>query len=704
MNYQKSIFVGLGRPVFSPFSFVVSAMLFCLSALAGSVTLQWSPSMTSGVASYNVYYGGASGAYTNKVSGITTTNATVTGLVNGVTYYFAVTTFNTSGVESKDSAEISYLVPAVAVNQAPTLNAIGNVSVGENAGLQTVSLSGITSGATNENQTLTVSAVSGNPALIPNPTVNYTSPNATGSLSFTPVANTTGTATVTVTVNDGGASNNIVTETFTVTVNSVNQAPTLNSVANVTVNENAGLQTVSLSGITSGAASPLQTLMITATSSSPGLIPSPTVTYISPNSTGSLSFTPAANNYGTATITVTVNNGGTSNNIVTKTFTVTVNQVIQPPTLDSISNVSLSENTGQQTVSLDGISLGTATGSQPLASQPTTLTITAASSNPGLIPNPKVVYTSPNPVGSLVITPVPNQYGSATITVTVNNGAPTNNIASKSFVVKINQVNQPPTLDALNDLTLIQGCITQTVSLTGITSGLTNPTPRLTLTATSNNRGVAWRTLISYVSPGQSGTLNLKFIANCLGMAKVTVTVNNGQKTNNTVSRSFNVTLLPKGSSAPRFVSKPANQMALAGQTVTLNAAASGAGPMTYQWLYNSAPIPYATNAVLTLVNVSTNQSGQYVANVSNILGTTNVAVTLTVYPSVASSLVKVAAPVAGQYAMAVSGVPGYKYVVQASTDLVNWISVQTNTSPFTFVDTNASQFSQQFYRTMYQP
>ena len=79
-------------------------------------------------------------------------------------------------------------------------------------------------------------------------------------------------------------------------------------------------------------------------------------------------------------------------------------------------------------------------------------------------------------------------------------------------------------------------------------------------------------------------------------------------------------------------------------------------------------------------------------------------AVTLTVYPSVASSLVKVAAPVAGQYAMAVSGVPGYKYVVQASTDLVNWISVQTNTSPFTFVDTNASQFSQQFYRTMYQP
>ena len=50
---------------------------------------------------------------------------------------------------------------------------------------------------------------------------------------------------------------------------------------------------------------------------------------------------------------------------------------------------------------------------------------------------------------------------------------------------------------------------------------------------------------------------------------------------------------------------------------------------------------------------------------------------------------------------MTVTGTSGFKYVVQASSDLVNWVPVLTNTSPFTFVDTNASQFNQRFYRTV---
>ena len=45
-------------------------------------------------------------------------------------------------------------------------------------------------------QALTVTAVSSNPGLIPNPTVSYTSPGTTGSLRFTPVANASGTATI----------------------------------------------------------------------------------------------------------------------------------------------------------------------------------------------------------------------------------------------------------------------------------------------------------------------------------------------------------------------------------------------------------------------------------------------------------------------------------------------------------------------------
>jgi len=53
-----------------------------------------------------------------------------------------------------------------------------------------------------------------------------------------------------------------------------------------------------------------------------------------------------------------------------------------------------------------------------------------------------------------------------------------------------------------------------------------------------------------------------------------------------------------------------------------------------------------------------------------------------------------------GQFGFAVSGVAGRTYVVQASTDLVNWVAIQTNTAPFTFVDPDTASYSKRFYRT----
>ncbi len=50
----------------------------------------------------------------------------------------------------------------------------------------------------------------------------------------------------------------------------------------MTINENASLQTVNLSGITSGASNQVQTLVVTASSSNAGLIPTPTVNYTQP--------------------------------------------------------------------------------------------------------------------------------------------------------------------------------------------------------------------------------------------------------------------------------------------------------------------------------------------------------------------------------------------------------------------------------------
>ncbi len=192
---------GVKRQALALVTFLFAAIL---SALSQTVKLGWEPSPDPNAVGYKIYYGTTSHNYPNMVIVGNTTNTTLNGLINGRTYFFAATTYDASSQESDFSNEASYAVPLLVTNQIPTLNLLGNVVVNQNTGAQSVALTGITSGSLTENQALTVTAVSSNQALIPNPIITYTSPNTSGSLSFTPVNNATGKTTITVTVNDGG--------------------------------------------------------------------------------------------------------------------------------------------------------------------------------------------------------------------------------------------------------------------------------------------------------------------------------------------------------------------------------------------------------------------------------------------------------------------------------------------------------------------
>lgn len=137
----------------------------------------------------------------------------IEGLTGAAAYRYRLSAANVNGT-SPVSAEVGVTTLPPGINAPPTLTAIPNPApIAINAALQTINLTGIGSGG-ETGQTLTVTAVSSNPALIPTPTVIYTSPNPTGSLTFTPVAGAVGSANITVTVSDGAANNNSVQRVF----------------------------------------------------------------------------------------------------------------------------------------------------------------------------------------------------------------------------------------------------------------------------------------------------------------------------------------------------------------------------------------------------------------------------------------------------------------------------------------------------------
>lgn len=479
---------------------LLTLSLIALSAFASisafaqnGVTLAWDPSASTNVAGYRVYYGVGSRTYTNHISVGSATNATLSGLAWGTTYYFAATAYDANGIESDYSSETNYTTP-VPVNLPPTLNALGNLTINQNAAQQTVSLSGISSGSASEIQTLTVTAVSDNPALIPNPTVTYTSPNATGTLRFTPVSNNSGTATITVTVNDGQSQNNTVSRSFVVTVNSLNKAPTLNVIGNIAVNQNSGTHSVALGGITAGL-NEHQTLTVSAVSDDPNVVPSPIVSYTSPATTGTLYFTPATDAMGQANITVTVNDGQSANNLFSRNFTINVGVIRPPPTNTPPVISPIASQTTTQDVAIASIPFTISDEETPAAS----LTLSASSSNPTLIPNANIVFGGSGGNRTVTLTPAAGKSGTANITITVNDGLATTSTTFAVNVISITSRQLVLTLDGQGTISPPMGSsITagRTYTLTakpgvgqefaGWTGSINSDSPKIRFVANSN--------------------------------------------------------------------------------------------------------------------------------------------------------------------------------------------------------------------------
>ena len=90
------------------FIFCFLSIVFAAGGNCAQVTLAWDANSEPNIAGYKVYYGTASRVYNWYFDVGNVTTYSVTGLTDGSTYYFAATAYDTSGVESTYSSEVSY--------------------------------------------------------------------------------------------------------------------------------------------------------------------------------------------------------------------------------------------------------------------------------------------------------------------------------------------------------------------------------------------------------------------------------------------------------------------------------------------------------------------------------------------------------------------------------------------------------------------
>jgi PAS domain-containing protein len=317
--------------------------------------------------------------------------------------------------------------PPPPVNQAPSFSPGANQTVLEDSGAKTVNgwATAISPGPANESsQSVTFAASADNPGLFAvQPAV---APN--GTLTFTPAADAFGVATITVMAHDDGGTANGGTDTsaaqsLTVTLDPVNDAPGFSAGADESVLEDAGATSVNgwATAISTGPANESsQNVTFITGVDNPGLFAAqPAVT-----PSGKLTYTPAANANGVATVTVHVqDDGGTANGGVDdtpdQTFTVTVGSVNDAPSFSAGSDQTVISLLGN--VSVSGWASNIQPGPADESSQ--NVTFTVSNNNPGLFAAQPAV--APN--GTLTFTTTLLALGGATVTVrAVDNGGTAN--------------------------------------------------------------------------------------------------------------------------------------------------------------------------------------------------------------------------------------------------------------------------------------
>jgi hypothetical protein len=505
------------------------------------------------------------------------------------------------------SAPQTFTITIDSVNDAPSFTRGANQTVNEDAGPQSVAgwASGISAGPGESGQTLTFIVTNNtNAALFSTPPAVA----ANGTLTYTPAANASGSAIITLVLQDNGGTANggvdtSAPQTFTITVNPVNDAPSFTPGANQTVLEDSGAQTVanwatSLSRGPADESAQTLSFIITGNTNVALFSVQPTIA-----ANGTLTYTPAANAFGSSDVTVVlVDNGGTANGGIdtsaAHTFTINVTPVNDAPSFTAGANQTVLEDSGAQSVSgwATSINAGPNEGSQTVTFNVSGNTNTALFSvQPAIAAN-----------GTLTYTPAANAFGSANVTVVlVDNGGTasggSDTSVARTFTINVTPVNDAPSFTPGANQTVLEDAGAQSVSgwASGISPGPNEGSQNVSFSVT-NNSNPGLFSVAPAISP--TGTLTYTPVANMAGSATITIvlvddggTANGG--VNTSAAHTFTITVIGVND-APSFtaganqtVNEDAGAQSVAGWASSISAGVNeGSQTVTFNVTNNSNP------------------------------------------------------------------------------------------------------------------
>ena len=292
-----------------------------------------------------------------------------------------------------------------------------------------------------------VTATSSNQPVLIDDSITISGSGNARTVEILPNHEQSGTTTITVTVNllGGGTA----TDTFVLTVLPVNDMPFFQmAISSDAVVEDSGTRTLpgAAVGMFAGLSEPDQVLSFHVTNNT-----NPSLFSVAPaiSPTGTLTYTPAANAFGNADITVVLkDDGGTANGgrdtSDPVTFTIQVTPVNDVPTFTKGADQTVSEDAGFVTIGnwVTGVSAGPTNES----GQSLTFVVTN-NTNPSLFQVQPFISFFGN--RSLNFQPASNAAGSADITVVLKDDGGTSNggvdtTASQTFTITVTPVNDAP--------------------------------------------------------------------------------------------------------------------------------------------------------------------------------------------------------------------------------------------------------------------